>query len=247
MRQFSTLHMTFRLITCHGFRHTRVTRPICGSTLTCHQSQMDSITFFGHCHQQSRSMVWRSNNKRGVDPSVNERIPDETKLHVDISLEDVEESIAQEKREKEEAHIAFIKNSLNRKEPPDNAPWDVIHWKSWIHNVCTELDFQNNIPDNLKNVNCVWTHYSYPPYLGYSKEKELQEHPHHTVTVFIPIDQFNWTPTQFERFKHLVSVRYKPDKREVVLKSSNFDSTLENFERVKHMFTTLLEEVQKVK
>lgn len=194
---------------------------------------------------QYRSMIWRSNNKRGFDPSLYDDEPDPNNPRIEVSMEDVEASIEKERREKRKAHAEFLKRTRTEVQPTESDPYPVIDWEKYFEDYYNESGL-NEMPENIKGYSCTWSYIFHPPYLGASKEDELREQPSRTVECFIPVDQFNWTPTQFERFKHLVSTRYKPKNRELVLKSSKCKSTRENVDRVKHMFSTLLDEVKAV-
>jgi hypothetical protein len=191
---------------------------------------------------QRRGMVGRSKNKAGFDKVQYEEYPEEGKVYLEVSMEEVVAAIAERKKKLEEQHIEFIKN-WKPLDIPDDSPWEAVDWES--HLVQTSLDFED-LPENLKGVKCTWEYYVYPPYYGVDKDYEKRERPHRTVTVHVPVDQFGWTDTQFDRFKKIVSTRYNPNEREFVLTSSNLEETADNFARVKQMLSTLLDEVKSV-
>jgi len=188
------------------------------------------------------STSYSKTNKGGASRDMYEPNPLDLPEHyekVGVDVEEVHAAVA----EAQKALRLDRQKRLNEYDPEEARNYDEI--KAVIEHLdATWLDY-DSVPENLENVELTWETFAYPPYSG-PEENRILEEPLHKVKVSLNVEQFNWTPTQLERFEHIVSQRYKPSTKTLTLVCDKHPTTEENFEAAKVMLSTLLEEVQKV-
>jgi hypothetical protein len=188
-------------------------------------------------------------NKGGVDykemfgeEPMNERTPKGVTV-IEATVEEVKDAMAKGRAIQEKHTVAFIKNwkPIDISEDDPAAHVDIAKFLN-----ATALDYKG-VDERLKGIALAWTHCHYPPFFGEDNGREIRERPQVTCSVKLKVDQFGWDEHQMEFFKHLVSRRYSPAKRELTIVSRDQETVHKNFEHAQKVLATLLDEVAKRK